>query len=168
MGGQIVAGQDLFGRNINLQAEMDAFIFGSGFENPKGRDIIYRRMRVDSNGNPMRCVCVSSTSDEPDKDTYCPYCLGSKYYWDEEYVKAYWFRPGADDNLNFYFNYSAKPSSIDEIIIVAFDDDGKVISPINRISIFNIMSATQLREEYGQLSFFKVVAAPINRRYLGP
>ena len=160
--------QDLFGKNINLQSEMDDFMLGFGFERPKGRDVIYRRMRVDSNGNPMECVCVSDTSNEPDKDTYCPYCLGAKYYWDEEYVKAYWFRPGADDILNFYFNYQGKPSSIDELIIVEFDDDGKVVSPLNRISIFNILTSTQLREEHGQLSFFKVIAAPMNRRYLGP
>ena len=159
---------DLFEKNLNLQTEMDRFMFGSDVEAPKGRDVIYRRIRLDSNNNPIKCVCVSNITDEADKDTYCPFCLGSKYYWDEEFVKAYWHRPGADDNLVFYFNHDVAPSGLDELITVKFDDDGNTITPIERVSIYNILPVDLLREDYGELAYYRVLAAPMNRRYMGP
>ena len=109
---------DLYGKNINLQNEMESFIFGSGTEAPKGRDLVYRRIRKDSNGKPIECECVSSTTKESDKDTYCPYCLGSKYYWDEEFVSSYWHRPGNSDNLVFYFSHNVAPKTIDELKVI--------------------------------------------------
>ena len=159
---------DLYGKNINLQNEMESFIFGSGTEAPKGRDLVYRRIRKDSNGKPIECECVSSTTKESDKDTYCPYCLGSKYYWDEEFVSSYWHRPGNSDNLVFYFSHNVAPKTIDELITVKLDDDGNTIAPIERIKLYNILSVDVLREEHGLLAYYKIVAAPVNRRYIGP
>jgi len=159
---------DLYGNNINLQVDMDNFIFGSGAEAPKGKDLIYRRIRTDADGNNTKCVCVSNTTDESDKDTYCPYCLGSKYYWDEEFVKAYWYRPGPDDNVIFYFNHDVAPSAIDELIMISLNDDGSVKTPINRVKIYNIISVDFLREDYARLAYYRVIGAPMNRRYLGP
>ena len=159
---------DLYGKNINLQNEMDSFLFGSGTEAPKGRDVIYRRIRKDGDNNPIKCECVSKTTGEPDKDTYCPYCLGSKHYWDEEFVKSYWHRPGSSDNLVFYFNYNVNPNTIDELILVGFDSDGNTVAPIERRKLYNILSVDILREEHGLLAYYKVIAAPVNRRYIGP
>lgn len=167
MGAKIIMG-DLFGNGkIDLQKEMDNFMLGSSYEEPKGKDLIFRRMRRDSSDSLIRCVCVSENSDEPDKDSYCPYCLGSKYYWDEEFVKAYWHRE-ATNTLTFYFRSSIEPNSIDELITVKMDSDGALTNPIERIELYNILSADRLREEHATLAYYKVIAAPVNRRYIGP
>lgn len=159
---------NLFGNSeINLQKEMDNFMLGADYERPKGRDLIFRRMRRDVSGNLIRCVCVSENTDEADKDSYCPYCLGAKYYWDEEFIKAYWHRE-SKGTLTFYFRHSVEPSSVDELITVKMDSDGALSSPLERIKLYNNLSADKLREETATLVYYKVVAAPVNRRYIGP
>ena len=159
---------DLFGNGkIDLQKEMDNFILGSDYEESKGKDLIFRRMRRDSSGDLIRCVCVNDNTDEPDRDSYCPYCLGAKYYWDEEFVKAYWHREN-EDTLTFYFRHSVEPSSVDELITVKMNDDGTLVSPIERIELYNILSTGKLREERAVLVYYKIIAAPVNRRYIGP
>lgn len=157
------------GYNVNLKVEMDSFIFGSEFEAPKGRPVIYRRMKKDANGDLIRCDCVTLRTDEPDKDTYCPNCLGSKYYWEETFIKSYWMPEGdqVGGNMIFFFDSTIAPSSIDELITVELDGVGGIASPVTRVKLYNVLSAYGYREDNGLLAYWEVKASPENRRYLG-
>lgn len=168
---------DVLSSGIDLQQEMVDFIDGSLSEASKGRLVLLRRMRKDSGGNLVQCPCVDDKTKEPDLDNLCPYCLGAKYYWDEELHKSYWHNAPNDEELqvpflttgdrfSFYFKYGVKPALEDEIVTVNLNSNGKVIYPVERKSLYKIVAIREFREDHGRLVFFRATALLDTRRYI--
>src|SRR5690606_24079460 len=55
----------------------------------KAQTLVLRKMRTDDNGQLEQCACVDLVTKEPDKDTFCPFCFGEGYYFDELLVEGY-------------------------------------------------------------------------------
>lgn len=162
---------------IDLQDEMVSFLYGSEKEPPKGRQVLIRRMRRDSQGQTIQCSCVDNKTKEADLDTMCPYCLGSKYYWDEESQVAYWHNSPVDEELKvpfidtgdrfyFYFKYEVYPTKQDEVIILGLTSSGNLIKPLTRKNLYNIIAIREFREDNRKLAFWRVTAELDNRRYI--
>ena len=77
------------GTEPNMREELIHTLEGFFPEIPKARTGVLRKMRRDSNNNLTPCDCVNPDTHEPDKDTFCPYCWGEGYYWDEEFIEYY-------------------------------------------------------------------------------
>ena len=69
------SGQTSSGVEIDLRVEMQRTLYGAVDEIAKGRTGLLRRMRVDSNGERIKCPCRDTITDEPDQDFYCRTCV---------------------------------------------------------------------------------------------
>jgi hypothetical protein len=155
------------GKELNLRTEFYRTLFGAVDEEAKGREGLLRKMRRDSDGNPIRCVCRDIVTDEPDKDYYCRYCLGMGYYWDE--IKIIYFRndnsfrkrEGKNEEFegdDFFLQYDVEVTPADYIVTVILDTEGNPSSPITRNKFFKILSADSFRSDNGRIEFWRVRA----------
>jgi len=155
------------GKELDLRVEMDGILDGAIDEIAKGRTGLLRKMRRDSNGDPIKCACVDKITDEADLDYYCRSCLGMSYYWDEYEVTYY-----RDDNSmqkldgkdkeyafdSFYIKYNNDITELDYVIIVEMDENGDIVSPVNRQSFFKIRMATPFRCDEGRIEYWRLRA----------
>lgn len=152
---------------LDLRKEMKELLYGSPGEIAKGKVGLLRRMRKDSNGDLMRCPCRNKITDEPDRDFFCRYCHGHGYFWDEYKIVYY----KNDDSFRkregkvqeyegdmFFFEYFKELSPYDFIIEIALDNDGIPIQPVQRLKVYDIISADQFRADYGRVEFWQVRA----------
>ena len=155
------------GKELDLRTEMNRTLYGSTDEVAKGRKGLLRRLRRDSDGNPIRCACRDNVTDEPDKDYYCRYCLGVGFYWDEIGIVYYRnddsFRKREGKNQefegdDFFFEYNVVIAVDDYIVTVNLDNDGNVLVPVTRSKIFKILSSDPFRSDSGRIEFIKVRA----------
>jgi hypothetical protein len=153
------------GTEIDLREELSRTLYGAVDEVKKGRIGLLRKMRRNSSGELLRCVCRDNLTDEPDSDTYCRYCLGHGYYWDES--KITYFKD--DDSFRrhegvtkeyedsiFYVEYNVPVTDDDYIIEISVDSNGNVIIPIERIGFFKILKADPMRSDNGRIEFFQI------------
>ena len=66
-----------YGGEPSMRAELFRTLDGDMLETPKARPALIRKARLDIHGNPIVCVCVNPDTHEPDRDTYCPFCVTS-------------------------------------------------------------------------------------------
>jgi hypothetical protein len=154
-------------KELDLRDEMERLLYGASDEIAKGREGLLRRMRRDNNGFLKQCPCRGRDNNEPDRDFYCPYCIGMGYFWDE--VKIVYYRN--DDSFRkiegknrefegdvFYFEYDTVITPDDYIITVKLDLDGDPITPVERDVYFKILSVDPFRSDTGRVEFLAVRA----------
>jgi len=139
------------GIEINLRKVMYDLLYGTSQEIAKGREGLLRRMRRDSNNDPIKCSCRDKISDEPDKDYYCRYCLGMGFFWDE--VKIVYYRDGE----KFYIEYGTELTEEDYVVTLKLDASGSPSVPITRDKYFKIMDATPYRSDQGRTEYWEAV-----------
>ena len=158
---------------LDLRKEFDEIVYGIGGCRPHNHLILLRKARLDSDGNLIRCACVSSLSDEADHESQCPYCMGEKYIWDEEFERCYSTIVGASggkanmtqriqagelrtDYKVFYFRYDKKISYRDKIIELRLDIEGNVEVPYKRETIYRPETIQEYRADYGRIEYIAV------------
>lgn len=158
---------------VDLREEFDNLVLGYQGETPIGRPFILRRMRRDSSDQLIQCTCVSSLTNEPDRDYPCPYCLGSGYLWDEELITAYKVvstssgGSSARDNYRkeipgtmyypaarFFLSYSVVPTRNDRIVEIELDADGDAVLPYNRVAIYELVLVRAMRSDNAQIDYW--------------
>ena len=144
----------------------------------KKQRFVFRKMRLED-GNLVRCPCVDPLTEEPDKDTFCPVCLGEAYLWDESSVDGYkvvirhpvglssketLIQPG---NVNlayvsFYFQYNLsinlfpKQVSPDKVVELVTNTNGTPTRPYQRERIYRIGTAIDFRSDDGRVEYWKL------------
>jgi hypothetical protein len=155
------------GIELDLRKEMKELLYGSGGEVAKGKVGLLRKMRLDSNGDLVRCPCRNKITDEPDRDFFCRYCHGHGYFWDEYEIVYY----KNDDSFRkregkvqeyegdmFFLQYTEDLSPHDFIIEIVLDKNGVPVQPVQRLKVYDIMSSDQFRADYGRVEFWQVRA----------
>jgi len=155
------------GIELDLRSEMEDLLYGSSGEIAKGKKGLLRRMRADSSGDLLRCPCRDTATDEPDQDFFCRYCHGHGYFWDEYEIVYY----KNDDSFRkvegrvqeyesdmFFLEYSLDVSPSDFIIEIVLDNDGTPVQPVQRLKVYDIISADQFRADYGRVEFLQIRA----------
>jgi hypothetical protein len=152
---------------------MHKFMFGSTTENAKGQHAVLRRMRRDSNGDCIPCVCVDSKTGEPDIDTVCPYCWGEGFYWSEEWITIYKRelsrqegKPKKDQPYKagilvtplffIYTEYHVEPRKEDKIVEMRLDAEGDVSTPYEREAIYTIATPEAFRSDSGRVEYWRL------------
>lgn len=172
---------------IDLRYELHNILYGTGNETPKAMYGLLRSMNLDSSGNLVRCVCIDKITHEPDKDYYCPICMGERYIWAESLVKFYrvsisTFAHGAPTVWNktkeygqvniashiFYFEFDTIIKTSDKIIDISLDLEGNIIRPIQREVVWKINDLTKFRADRGRVEFIKVFCNDEDVKYLQP
>lgn len=160
---------------------MANFLDGSSIEIPKGQDAVLRRMNRDSAGNLIPCECVDPITKEPDKDRYCPICMGEGWKWTEVSVKLYKVIEDSDvDNalrdkllipglINipitvFYMRYTANVTRQDKIILLVTDLEGDTEN--TRQEIYRIETAWAYRSDFGRVEYWKLFVHKEDVKYL--
>lgn len=152
---------------LDLREELRQTLYGSTEEVPKGRVGLLRKMRRDSSGNLIRCTCRNELSDKPSTDSYCRYCHGMGFYWDERQITyflsdaAYRKQATADKEYNsnlIYVEYNVEVTDSDYIISIRTDRDGNVIIPVERLVFYKIAKAIPFKSDFGRIEFFTLRA----------
>lgn len=159
------------GSEIDLRSEFDYMINGGDGFLAHGQYFILRRMRRNTEGVIMKCVCRDSFTNEPGRDYgSCAYCLGEGNLFDEEIVRGYRqiiTSAGTDKSskskhafgvvfspaTNFYLSYDIAPTVQDKIITLRLDRDGRVLSPISREEYYEINLVRDLRSDQGRVEY---------------
>jgi len=161
------------GTEIDLRDEMKRLMHGDGTEIPKGRKGLLRRMRKNDNGNLILCECVDDITHEPDLDTFCPYCLGEGYKWDEEIITYYKVVIGTNEGLAakvqklipgelnvpfafYYIEYFVNPSLQDKLVEIRLDLEGNVITPLDRHKVVRLEAVQDFRSDNGRIEYFRL------------
>jgi len=154
------------GLELDLRAEMDDLLFGSYGEVAKGKVGLLRKMRIDSNGEHIRCPCRNKVTDEPSRDQYCRYCHGHGYFWDETQIVYYKNNDSfvKDGEGLFYLQYDLEITERDYIIELKLDSEGRPIEEIERESVYEIESADKFRADNGRIEFWQI-SAKYNREW---
>lgn len=171
----------------SMRDEMINTLDGFYPEIAKGQPAILRKMRRDSLGKLQRCDCVDAVTHEPDKDTFCPFCQGEGYYWDENYIEMYKVRftigqghgslneelttPGLINVplMVFYTRSSVDFTIDDKIVQLVLDEAGGIVQPPRRQALFRIGALLDYRSDGGRLEFWKVACYGESRKFLnGP
>lgn len=156
---------------IDLRAEFDAIVFGIGDKPRKGWPLIVRRMRRDSAGEKIACVCREKFSGEADPD--CSYCLGEGYLWDEGWVMGRSQYVGTEGGLGsryrkpppgevrtdtklFFLRYDANVKYGDKIIEAKLDQEGNVVVPLVRRAIYKPQTINEQRSDNGRIEFLAI------------
>ena len=145
---------------IDLRDELDRTLNGASDETRKGRVGLVRRIRLDDNGEPIRCPCRNKQTDEPSRDSYCRYCLGMGFLWDERKMVYYKnedsFRKG--NGFSFYLQYDKDISDIDYLVEIENNKEGEPVFPVKRKAIFKVLEAHPYNADRGRLEFWQVLA----------
>jgi hypothetical protein len=140
-------------KELDLRKELDKTFFGASDEIAKSRTGLLRIARRDSTNHPLRCKCRDYITDEPDKDFYCPECLGMGFYWDE--VKVSYFERGDKEDI-FYLENDINIFSTDYIITIKLDVDGNIIQPVARDRFYKILNVIKFRSDNGRIEYVKL------------
>jgi hypothetical protein len=143
-------------KELDLREELDRTFYGAQDEIAKKITGLLRVMRRDSNGDAIRCECRDSITDEADKDTYCPHCLGMGYLWNE--IRINYYRNGEESNKNviFYIEDNISVSIIDYLVTLKLDNEGNIIQPISRDSYYKIHEVIKFRSDNGRIEYVKL------------
>ena len=153
---------------IDLREEFDQLIFGDEDELRHGKLVLIRHLRREANGSAIDCTCKDKLTREADPD--CSYCLGEGYLWDETWYMCRSQFTGADGGLSsrgrymppgeirvdfkiFYFRYDTPIRYGDKIVEVLLDEEGEVVVPYIRESIYKPQTIDRLRSDNGRTEF---------------
>jgi hypothetical protein len=181
-----VVSNPFYGRTMteaNMRDEMNATLDGKFPETPKGQIISLRKMRRDSSGTRIKCACVSLTTNEPDKDTLCPYCIGEGYFWDEILIIAYRIQVASDTSgaladkslgpgmfnvpiTTFYVKATVDITEDDRIVELVTDIEGVPVQPYRRRKLYRIGRAVDFRADNGKLDYWQLYCASLEPKYL--
>lgn len=156
---------------IDLRDEFKRLLIGDAWEIGKEQLYIYRRMRRDGNDQLVPCACKSETTDEGDRNYFCPYCFGEGFLWDEDWISGIRVRSrGARRRIDrveiaeagilhpeisyMYLNYLSSPTFHDRIIAPQIDPEGRAIWPIKISHYWTIDKADPLRSDYGRIEYW--------------
>lgn len=172
-----------FNTEPNMRNELIYTLDGRFPEEAKGQNGLLRIMKRDTNGKLIPCACVDLITREQDKDRWCPWCMGSGFYWDES--SAIFYRVPLDteksralqDRLSeaglinvplviFYIRYSSGLTTDDRIILVNLDNDGSISSPLQRRAIYRIGDLWDYRADNGKLEYWKAVCFEEKVKYI--
>lgn len=173
------------GTEVNLRQELIDMFDGKWPEIPKASVGLVRHMRRDTHGKLILCGCVDPVTKEPDKDRYCPICMGEGYLWDEtfiQYRKQEINRPRSNlmaDQLSeaglinaqsvvFYVRYDSVISLYDKIIILDLDLEGAIVEPYSRKQIFRVVTLWDARSDNGRVEYWKVFTHEDTVKHLNP
>jgi len=162
-----------FGTEPNMRQEAINTLEGSFPEIAKGQPGLVRRMRRDANSELIECACVDSFTKEPDKDRFCPICMGEAYLWDEADIVFYRVPEDSDvDNILkdklietglinhplvvFYTRYDSDIEKHDKIVELVLEADGTAAVPRKRKNIFKIGLLWDYRSDNGKLEYYKL------------
>jgi len=169
----------------NMREELNNFLDGSYPEISKKQIAVLRKMRRDSNDNLIECDCLDDTTKEPDKSSYCPFCAGEGYIWDEILVDLY-KRITRNDSGNsittqveasivnvpiyiFYLKSSVDITEEDKIVLLVLDSEGLPQRPYRRRAVYRIGQLIDYRSDNGKLEFWQVDAVAERDQFLnGP
>ena len=147
---------------------------------------LLRKMRIDTNGNNISCLCVDETTKEPDKDTFCSLCMGEGKYWDESFIDMYKVveknEVGQASNeillaagiMNIPLTIIYTKSNLDikendKIIELELDVEGVPVRPYKRKTVYRISTPIDLRLDFGRLEYYKLCCYQERVKYLnGP
>lgn len=161
------------GTEPNMRQELINTFDGSFPEIAKAQTGLLRRMRRTANGALIPCPCVDKITKEPDKDRFCPVCMGEGYLWDERRIKHYQVVEDSDiDNafrntlresglinhpvVVFYIRYDAEITKEDKLITLVLENDGTVKTPLQRERVFRINTVWPYRSDNGKLEYYKL------------
>jgi hypothetical protein len=164
-----------------MRQELINTLDGSFPEIAKKQKAILRKIRTPLKDNV--CACVSLLTKEPDKDHFCPYCMGEGYYWDESFIDVYKVdmtsevgaaladklrSPGliSSSLVIFYTRYSGTFTKNDKIIEIELDVEGVPVSPYQRHQLFRIGNPIDFRADNGRLEYWKLLCVSDERKFL--
>jgi hypothetical protein len=153
---------------IDLREEFDQLIYGDENELRHGHLVVVRHLRRDASGAPIDCSCRTEIARESEVD--CAYCQGEGYLWDEQWYMAYSQYTGADGGLAnrgkwmppgeirvdfkiFYFRYDTQIRYGDKIVEMKLDDEGAVVVPYIRESIYKPQTINRYRSDNGRVEY---------------
>jgi hypothetical protein len=162
----------------DMRKELNATFDGVFPEIAKAQKIALRIMKKDDNNKLIPCACVDELTCEPDKDTFCPYCFGEGFYWEEILVDTYKvvirssvglgtkediFAPGLINIpiVSFYFRSDipinvVKDICPDKVVELETDTEGNLIRPYKRQRVYRIGTAIDFRSDHGKLEYWKL------------
>ena len=144
------------------------------------------RWRSDIGNDLLPCPCTHPVTKEADVDTYCPFCHGEGYIWDESFIDAYKVvikgdvsnalidkqkGPGqiASPVAIFYVDYLSPVTDDDKIVGLVLNIDGTPAKPYFRKALYRIGKAIDLRADDGRLEYWKLDCYAEYRKFLnGP
>ncbi len=169
---------------IDLRREFYDFLHGSETELPKGHQGIFRRMRRDTTGKLIPCLCLDRITREPDKDSHCNYCGGAGYLWDEQWVTYYrqiigittslanrqkYYEPGTASALLafFFLEYNVMPTLKDFMIELKRDAEDTIILPYKREAMFTLNTVEAFKSDNGRIEYWRVAVNydPVKTRW---
>lgn len=167
----------------DLRKELNHMFDGIFPEIAKKQPCVLRKFRRDANGKRTLCDCVDINTKEPDKDTFCPFCQGEGYYWDEIDLDTYKVQqsvtplaesvqaPGLINNplMVFYTRSSVDIAADDKLVELVLSEEGEPIEPIRRKQLYRIGSLVDYRSDNGRLEYWKMACYAEDRKFLnGP
>jgi len=171
------------GTEPDMREEFNNMMDGKWPEVPKAQPIVLRKMRRDDSGVLVGCPCVDRLTQEPDLDTFCPFCHGERYLWDEQMYDGYkvvlrsdvglsskedLIRPGLL-NIPFVIFYMRSHIDItqdDKIVELILDTSGQPVRPYKREFLYRIGTAIDLRSDGGKLEYWKLDCYSEERKFL--
>jgi hypothetical protein len=168
---------------LDMRQEMNSFLDGSLLEIPKAQQAVLRKMRKDSGGDLIPCACVDSVTQEPDVDTFCPYCFGEAFYWDESFIEIYRMvlRSDVGNALKetqlrptvmnipivvFYARSSIDVTEKDKIVELVLDKEGFPVKPYRRKNLYSLDTVFDIRSDNGRLEYWKLTGYKEDRKFL--
>lgn len=156
---------------IDLREELDELFFGYESGIRHGYVVVIRNLRRDSTGKPVPCSCLQPITREADPD--CSYCYGERYLFDENWAWTYSMYTGSEGGLAnkviylppgsvrvdyklFFFRYDTDIKYGDKIIEMKLDEEGDVIVPYIRESIYLPQTIRKYRSDNGRIEYFGV------------
>lgn len=169
----------------SMRDEMIDTLEGKYPEIAKGQTHLFRKMRRTSSGGLVPCPCVDVTTNEPDKDRFCPICYGEGNLFDESYILLYRILVAPDYGnsvrdkilppgiLNvplaiFYTRYDELITEQDKIVLVNQNLDGTVVTPVRRRELYKIAAAWDYRADNGKLEYWKLFVHKEVVKYMNP
>jgi hypothetical protein len=167
----------------DMRTEFNRFLAGRWPEVSKQQTGLLRKFRRDSNDKLIPCPCVDTLTHEPDKDIFCPICMGSGYYWDEVYVYFYRVLEESDPSnalqnsqespgllskkvVVFYIRYDAEITDDDRLIEIDLSDEGVPVTPLKRKKVYRIGRLWDYRSDNGRIEYYKAFVFMENVKYL--
>jgi len=155
--------------NIDLRYHIYKILRGADGNPGIGQLLIHRKVRQDSNGDYIRCVCYDKTSGDHGIDN-CPYCHGLGYLFDDSLVLGYIverissfydkekipFDPGIIDSGKHYviLEWTTHPSEKDLILEPMYDTENNIIQPVKIYRKWKISAVNPIRGDYGRVEYY--------------
>jgi len=168
--------------NIDLRQEIYKIFRGGDGIKGIGQLIIHRKVRMDDNGDYIRCICYDKVSGDHGIDN-CPYCHGLGYLFDERLVIGYITDkiPTINDKLLFnilpgetgqgkhyaILEYWVEPSEKDMLLEPIYNTN---VSGTQNVKIYRkwyITSAAPIRGDYGRTEYWVCTIEYYNKKIRG-